>query len=170
MLSARSDSLSVTLFFLPAMIHLPSTRDTLTAGAPHSSRGSRCANDIAWQITAKKAIRTTRLDGDIFSLAENEPLNLKPKTTTYSPTNHRLEKLTHAESVPRAVASEALSIGLLIEPRSLPLAVLIRRSITRATFQGAFTRPYSQLLADQQPGRTRRQIFDFQTAFAPAQV
>src|SRR5215510_5687094 len=72
MLSARSDSLSVTLFFLPAMIHLPSARDTTTAGAPHSSRGSRCANDIAWQATVKKAIRTTRRENDIFSLSENE--------------------------------------------------------------------------------------------------
>jgi hypothetical protein len=40
-------------------------------------------------------------------------------------TDHHIEKLTRAESVPRAVASEALSIGL--KPRSLPLAVLIRR-------------------------------------------
>src|SRR5262245_309603 len=71
-MSAKSDSLSVSLFFLPAMIHLPSARDTLTAGAPHSSRGSRCANDIAWQMTAKKATRTTRRENDIFSLFENE--------------------------------------------------------------------------------------------------
>src|SRR5262245_13098562 len=44
-------------------------------------------------------------------------------------TSRRTGRLTEgraAESVPRAVASEALSIGLLIEPRSLPLAVLIR--------------------------------------------
>src|SRR5262245_66668305 len=39
--------------------------------------------------------------------------------------------MANTESVPRAVASEALSIGLLIEPRSLPLAVLIRRRVTR---------------------------------------
>jgi|SRR5215813_4856299 len=45
------------------------------------------------------------------------------------------EKLTHAESVPRAAASEALSINLLIEPRSLPLAALTSRFITHLTFQ-----------------------------------
>src|SRR5262245_31278049 len=83
-LSAKSDSLSVTLFFLPAMIHLPSARDTTTAGAPHSSRGSRCANDIAWQATAKKAIRATGSDNDIFSFYENESLNLQPKTYNLS--------------------------------------------------------------------------------------
>ena len=38
-------------------------------------------------------------------------------------------------SVPRAVASECLSIGLLIDTSSLPLAVLIRRFITRVGFQ-----------------------------------
>src|SRR5262245_63084214 len=44
-------------------------------------------------------------------------------------TSRRIGRLTEAriaESVPRAVASEALSIDLLIGPRSLPLAVLIR--------------------------------------------
>src|SRR5215475_1590250 len=71
-LSAKSDSFSVTLFFPPAMIHLPSVRDTTAAAAPHSSRGNRCANDIAWQATANKAIRTTRRDNDIFFLAEIE--------------------------------------------------------------------------------------------------
>src|SRR5262245_21613338 len=49
--------------------------------------------------------------------------------------DHHIEKLTRAVSVPRAVASEALSIGLLIGPRSLPLAVLIRRRGARLTFQ-----------------------------------
>jgi len=37
----------------------------------------------------------------------------------------RLIGWREAESVPRAVASEALSISLLIKPRSLPLAVLM---------------------------------------------
>ncbi len=54
--SARSDSLIVTLFFLPVMIHLPSARETLTVGAPHSSRGSRWANDMDWQVAAIIAI------------------------------------------------------------------------------------------------------------------
>src|SRR5262249_58920279 len=39
-------------------------------------------------------------------------------------TDHHIDD---AESVPRAVASGSLSIGLLIGTRSLPLAALIRR-------------------------------------------
>src|SRR5262245_59445639 len=42
----------------------------------------------------------------------------------------RFPLLFTAESVPRAVASEAPSICILMEPRSLPLAVLIRRELT----------------------------------------
>src|SRR5262245_11482747 len=53
-----------------------------------------------------------------------------------------------AESVPRAVASESLSIGLLIETRSLPLAVLIRRRGVRLSSQ--------RFLRRAQPGLSRR--------------
>jgi hypothetical protein len=42
-----------------------------------------------------------------------------------------IEKLTRAESVPRAVASVAPEVGCWREPRSLPLAVLIRRPNAR---------------------------------------
>jgi len=42
-----------------------------------------------------------------------------------------IEKLTRAESAPRAVASVAPASSLLQEPRSLPLAVLIRRPNAR---------------------------------------
>jgi len=44
-------------------------------------------------------------------------------------------QLIRAESVPRAVASEASASSLLRKPRSLPLAVLIRRSIAQLTYQ-----------------------------------
>src|SRR5262245_26742295 len=47
-------------------------------------------------------------------------------------TDHHID---NAESVPRAVASGSLSIGLLIGTRSLPLAALIRRRGARLTLQ-----------------------------------
>jgi len=46
---------------------------------------------------------------------------------------HDIDRLTEhwgAESVPRAVASVASEVGYWREPRSLPLAVLIRRGST----------------------------------------
>ena len=46
-----------------------------------------------------------------------------------------IEKLTLAKSVPRAVASEVPANGLIQEPRSLPLAVLIQRPNARLTDQ-----------------------------------
>jgi hypothetical protein len=49
--------------------------------------------------------------------------------------DNRIEKLTHAESVPRAVASVTPVNSLLQEPRSLPLAALIRRGAAWLTFQ-----------------------------------
>src|SRR5262249_43558126 len=65
---------------------------------------------------------------------------------------HRcIEKLTRDESVPRAVASEDLSIGLLIELRSLPLAVLTRGHAVLVNFsmQRSITRVYFSLLKSQ---------------------
>src|SRR5262245_17268645 len=119
-LSAKSDSLSVTLFFLPAMIHLPSARDTTTAGAPHSSRGSRCANDNAWQANVKTAILIISRDNGI----------LPPPV--------------------RSTAFRRMS------------------SVNKPIRLKAVLRAFS--FANDQPGRTRRQIFDLYFAFAPAQV
>jgi len=45
----------------------------------------------------------------------------------------RLTEHWDAESVPRAVASEAPEVGHWRRPRSLPLAVLIRRGLTSPT-------------------------------------
>jgi hypothetical protein len=45
-LSARSDAPSVTLWRLPAMVHWPLACVTVTAGAPHCSRGSYWAAAI----------------------------------------------------------------------------------------------------------------------------
>jgi hypothetical protein len=46
-----------------------------------------------------------------------------------------IEKLTRAESVPRAVASVAPDVGYWRDQRSLPLAVLIRRPNAHLTYQ-----------------------------------
>src|SRR5262247_3858962 len=115
-LSAKSDSLSVTLFFLPAMIHLPSARDTTTAGAPHSSRGSRCANDSAWQTAAKKAIRTISRGNDILPPAD--PFRLKAVLRTF-----HLQTSSLAERGGRSLISKLPSR----RPRSSPL----QKSVTR---------------------------------------
>src|SRR5262249_54987972 len=53
--TARSDSFSVTLFFFPAMIHVPPCPETDTEGAPHWSRVNCCADE-----TPTKLMRTNR--------------------------------------------------------------------------------------------------------------
>src|SRR5450759_3699754 len=54
---ARFVSLSVTLFFFPAMTHWPFVRVTLTSGAPHCSRVNGCSDGCATAIPSARTIR-----------------------------------------------------------------------------------------------------------------
>src|SRR6188508_1097045 len=56
--SARFLASSVTVCFLPAMVHLPSNSETVTSGAPHCSRpngrSDGCANTDAHDTEIRK--------------------------------------------------------------------------------------------------------------------
>src|SRR5438128_1153481 len=64
---ARSDSVSVTWLVRPEMSHWPLVCVTVTAGAPHWSRGSDCAE--TWE-TKKAAMAQRKMQGLDMALTE----------------------------------------------------------------------------------------------------